>query len=194
IKMMMTNIKEAENIEQLENSIRIFAPEIDRAITSVEGMINDIMEIGRTSSPSMEPVSIESIIKISLSELCMVYQNSDIHIDYQFSHKHMFNVDPLKIGRVFSNILGNVFQAVKLKREIWIKTKEYGEKMTICLNLIGETTTRLTNQTKQIIESYGNILPQENDSNQCYIGCFCRQIFLNQPCNLSSNVKKISFR
>ena len=56
-----------------------------------------------------------------------MYPESKVNITYGLSHKHKVNVDTLKIGRVFSNIVGNAVQAMNQKGELWFKTEELEE-------------------------------------------------------------------
>ncbi|MBF0440447.1 MAG: hybrid sensor histidine kinase/response regulator [Oligoflexales bacterium] len=137
LKIGLEQLKEVNDIANLKKVLNYFAPEVNRAIASVEGMISDVMEVGRTVPPVKEPVSIESVIEATFSELCRVYTDTDISITYDFNHRFMLHIDPLKVGRVFSNILGNAFQAMKFKGEIWIKTVEDGDMLKICLGNAG---------------------------------------------------------
>ncbi|MBF0440683.1 MAG: response regulator [Oligoflexales bacterium] len=133
LKIGLDILRGVRSIPELKETLDTFAPEVEKAITSVGGMINDVMEIGRTTAPNQEPVSVESIIESCLSELCQVYQEAEITIDYDLAHTHMLNVDSLKVGRIFSNILGNAFQAIGYKGNILIKTSEEDSMMKICL-------------------------------------------------------------
>ncbi|MBF0442690.1 MAG: HAMP domain-containing histidine kinase, partial [Oligoflexales bacterium] len=137
LKIGLDMFKDVTNMSELESTLKTFAPEVEKAMTSVNGMINDVMEIGRNSAPHQEIVSVESVIEATLSELCRIYQDANIALDYSFDHKHMLYVDPLKVGRIFSNILSNAFQAIKFKGNVWIKTKEENGMMKICIGNSG---------------------------------------------------------
>ncbi|MBF0443122.1 MAG: hybrid sensor histidine kinase/response regulator, partial [Oligoflexales bacterium] len=133
LKIGLDMFSKAANVSEYKKVLNMIRPEVEKAMTSVNGMINDVMEIGRTTPPKRELVSVESIIESSLTEICRVFQEADINISYEFYHSHMLSVDPLKSGRIFSNILGNAFQAIGCKGDIWIKTKEKDDFMTVCI-------------------------------------------------------------
>ena len=113
-------------------------PEIDKAVSSVDGLISDVMEVGSTSTQLIqEPVSPESLLESALGEVFRVYPKADISISYDLKHSHMVNVHVQKVGRVFSNILGNAIQAMKSKRQIWFKTTEKDGMLTFCVGNAG---------------------------------------------------------
>ncbi|MBF0440572.1 MAG: hybrid sensor histidine kinase/response regulator [Oligoflexales bacterium] len=137
IKLGLDQLCEAKDMMSIRNILKIFIPEIDKSLRSVQGMINDIMEVGRAAAPKMENVAIESILESTLSDLCRVYENTDIQINYEFAHKHMLNVDSLKMSRVFANIIGNAFQAMNYSGSLWIRTTEEEGMMTVCIGNSG---------------------------------------------------------
>ena len=109
-------------------------PEIDKAVSSVDGLIADVMEIGSTSTQLIqEPASPESLIEAAICETFRVYPRSDIALAYRFMHTHMVNVHVQKVGRIFSNIIGNAVQAMNLKGRIWFTTRELDGKVEFCL-------------------------------------------------------------
>jgi CheY-like chemotaxis protein len=69
---------------------------------------------------NLVPLLIESV----LNEVFRLDFNADIQISFDFRHSHKVNVDSIKIHRVFSNILGNAIQAMKLKGSLWFRTRE----------------------------------------------------------------------
>lgn len=127
-------------------------PEIDKAVSSVDGLISDVMEVGSTSTQLIhEPVSPESLIESALGEVFRVYPKAEISLSYELTHRHMVNVHVQKVSRVFSNILGNAIQAMNLKGRIWFKTVESEEDgmLTFCLG------------------NAGSLIPAENLSKLC---------------------------
>jgi signal transduction histidine kinase/CheY-like chemotaxis protein len=124
---MIGGAKEANDVKKVLNHI---VPEIDKAISSVDGMIADVMEVGSTSIQLIqEPVSPEALIASTLRELIRIYPASSISFKYDFKHRHMVNVHVEKISRLFSNVIGNAFQAISGRGEIWISTLEIDEML-----------------------------------------------------------------
>ena len=113
-------------------------PEIDKAVSSVDGLIADVMEVGSNSTQLIqEPASPESLIEATLGEMFRVYPKSNISIEYDLRHTHMVNVHVQKVGRVFSNIVGNAIQAMGYKGGLWFKTRERDGLVEFCLGNAG---------------------------------------------------------
>ncbi len=114
----------SEDPQKIRESAKDFIPIVRRSITETNGMLEDIMELGRTAKPFLEPTKPESIIESSLTDVARIHNEAQIEIKYFFNHSSLVNVDPLKIGRVFSNIIENAFQAIDSKGQIWFSTQE----------------------------------------------------------------------
>lgn len=124
LKSIIQSIEVAEDPMIAQRIMRASLPEVSQAMVSVEGMIEDVMQIGSETAPFQEEACPESLIEGSIGELFRVYTDADISISYDLYHKHMVLVDTVRVGRVFSNILGNALQAIGYKGSLWIKTRE----------------------------------------------------------------------
>jgi signal transduction histidine kinase/DNA-binding NarL/FixJ family response regulator len=123
-KNIIQVVEATENPAQVKEVLKLTLPEVNQAMASVEGMIDDVMQIGSDSKMHTEVTSPESLIESSLGELFRIYPEADIQISYDLSHRHRVMADSLRIGRVFSNILGNAIQAMQEKGNLWFKTFE----------------------------------------------------------------------
>ena len=113
-------------------------PEIDKAVSSVDGLIADVMEVGSSSTTLIqEPASAESLIEATVGEIFRIYPKASIEISYDLRHTHMANVHVQKVGRVFSNIVGNAIQAMGQKGRIWFKTRETNGQIEFCVGNAG---------------------------------------------------------
>ena len=109
-------------------------PEIDKAVSSVDGLIADVMEVASTSTQLIkEPASPESLIEATLGEVFRVFPNCNIAIAYDLKHKHVVDVHVQKVGRVFSNIVGNALQAMNYNGDLWFRTRERDGMVEFCL-------------------------------------------------------------
>ena len=132
---MLGNAKDPANVKLVLSRI---VPEIDKAVSSVDGLIADVMEVGSNSTQLIqEPISPECLIESTLNEIFRVYPKSDVSIVYDLRHVHMVNVHVNKVARVFSNIVGNAIQAINFKGIIWFKTREMDGMMEFCLGNAG---------------------------------------------------------
>ena len=109
------------------------------SIKSVDNMIEEILEVGQQDKIVPKPCSLGSILKASLDEVSHAHQHPDVALTYQFNHRHLVDVDSLKIQRVFSNIVGNALQAMDNHGSIWFKTKESDNdfNITCCIGNTG---------------------------------------------------------
>jgi signal transduction histidine kinase/DNA-binding NarL/FixJ family response regulator len=123
-KMIIEAVSGAADPTEARQILNESLPEVNQAMSSVDGMIADVLEIGSSSKPVSEPTNPESLIETSLNEIFRVFPDSEVNISYDFRHVHKVNVDTNKLVRVFSNIIGNAVQAINRKGEIWFKTKE----------------------------------------------------------------------
>ena len=138
LRMGLGMLNGAKDPTSVRNILSRLTPEIDKAVSSVDGLIADVMEVGSTSTQLIqEPASPESLVEAALSDIFRVYPNSDIGIAYSFKHTHMVNVHVQKVGRVFSNIAGNALQAMNYKGTIWFKTKERDGLVEFCVGNSG---------------------------------------------------------
>ena len=125
LRLALNSLSKANNPSQIQFILKNITPEIDRAINKVNGMLTDVMEISSTSQClRLEPISPEYLLELSIADCLRNYQKSNINFYYNFHHEHMIMVDPIKIDRVFSNILSNAIEAMNFEGNIWFHTKE----------------------------------------------------------------------
>lgn len=123
-KSIIQSVEAAEDPSTAKNLLRVALPEVNQAMASVEGMIEDVMQIGNRTEPTKEEVSPESLIHRALAELFRVYPDADIWLSYKLNHRHFVMADSLRMVRVFSNIIGNAIQAIEQKGQIWVETHD----------------------------------------------------------------------
>jgi len=135
---MLGRAKDPEGVKRILSKL---VPEVEKATTSVDGLIADVMEVSSTSTELIqEPSTPESLIESSIGEVFCVYPKAEIEISYEFGHTHLVNVHVNKVARVFSNIVGNAVQAMNYRGAIWFRTSESDEStgmMQFCLGNSG---------------------------------------------------------
>ncbi len=136
-KAIIQSVESTEDPVEVKEILQISLPEVNQAMVSVEGMIQDVMQIGSDSKPLQEEVSPESLLESCLGELFRVYTEAEVQIQYNLKHSHMIFVDTTRVGRVFSNILGNAVQAMNYKGALWIKTRDVDEFVEFTLGNAG---------------------------------------------------------
>ena len=124
LKMVLEALSDAEDPVTSREIAKSSLPEVNQAMASLEGMIQDVMQIGSNSKPNQEVASPEAVIDAAVNELFRIFPEADVAINYELKHEHVLFVDTMRVGRVFSNILVNAVQAMKNKGTLWIKTLE----------------------------------------------------------------------
>ena len=138
LKTGLNILRTTPNPSEFKTKVSRLSNEIDRALSSVDGMVADVMEIGSHSTELMkEAVAPDALIEAALGEVFRIYPKSDISISYDLKHSHLVYVHHKKIGRVFSNIVGNAVQAMSYKGNIWFKTRDNGKFLEFCLGNSG---------------------------------------------------------
>lgn len=130
--MMEAILHHLETIDEPEKFIELskkYTRHVQHALASVNGLIQDVMDMGKETKLNKEPVSPRSLIEASLCEVCSMEMEKDknsydIPITYDFKHQSMVCIDPLKMQRVFSNIILNAIQASKGQGSLWFYTTE----------------------------------------------------------------------
>ncbi len=130
-KMIIDMIECMDDPNEVKELLVESLPDVQQAMASVNGMIQDVLEVGSHSKPIREPACPESLIESALTEIFRVYPLSKVHFQYEFSHTHKLSVDILKINRVLSNIIGNAAQAMNFQGLMWFKTRELNQNNLI---------------------------------------------------------------
>ena len=124
LKMVLEAVSDSEDPHESREIAKASLPEVNQAMASVEGMIQDVMQIGSNSKPNQEIASPEAIIDAAINELFRVFPEASVEIEYELNHEHSLFIDTMRVSRIFSNILVNAVQAMNGKGKIWIKTLE----------------------------------------------------------------------
>lgn len=123
-QMGLGMLAKAQSMEEIKTISNKLLPEIEKSLSSVNGLISDVMMVGQKLTLNVEKTSLESIIESCLNEAARIHPEARITYKYELQHKHLLKVDSAKVLRLFSNIIGNAIQAVGKHGEIWIKSRE----------------------------------------------------------------------
>ena len=101
--------------DELRKIVKEALPEVNRAISIVNGMIADVMEVGSEAETKTEPSSLETLIENTIIDFFNYYKNANVDIAYDLRHSRKLQIDRLRVARVFANIVDNAIQAMKGK-------------------------------------------------------------------------------
>jgi light-regulated signal transduction histidine kinase (bacteriophytochrome) len=122
--MLLDSIQDAESASEIKEISRDFLPTIRSAISSVSGMLQDIMEVGSDTKITPEDSDTTCLIESALNDVFRIHLDAEIRISYELFHTHKASIDTLKVQRVFCNIVSNAVQAIKSNGELWFRTRE----------------------------------------------------------------------
>jgi signal transduction histidine kinase len=110
-----------------------YIPEVQRSLNHVNSMLADILDTGSSFSLDKRVVDLRSLIREAIDESNGSDPSRGISIDCNFEHGSQVLIDPTKVLRVLSNIIGNAFQATAKMGSISIATQEDDDWVTVSI-------------------------------------------------------------
>lgn len=125
LRMGLSVLGRARDPDSMRGVLDNLVPEVDAAIKSVDGLVNDLMEISSIASEAaVETVDPQQLIAEALGQIFSLYPKANVDIRYNLAHRDTVSVQPAKIGRVFSNIYVNAIQAIGGTGVTWFETRD----------------------------------------------------------------------
>ena len=124
LNMTAQSVQKITDADKIRSFMSRMLPELNRAMSSVEGMIQDIMEIDGKSSEHREQTDVKSFIGVCLQDCFRLRNAKDISLSYDLNHSMYVEIDRLRIKRVILNIVDNAIQAMGTSGRIWITSND----------------------------------------------------------------------
>jgi signal transduction histidine kinase/DNA-binding NarL/FixJ family response regulator len=124
LKMTLDLLSVPRSPEDQQKIIKTATSDVQRAMASVNGLIQDVMEIDSKSELLREPAQADSLVFTTLADTFRIHHKSDVQIEYKLNHSRDLMVDTARISRVFLNIFGNAIQAISNSGKIWVHTRD----------------------------------------------------------------------
>ena len=131
LEALLRILKSTSDPAKIRDIVQQSVPSVQQSLVMVNAMIEDIIEVGRTSAIQKHPTSPESLVEAALCEVCRMFPDKKVPISYRYLHKSMVDADGLKMQRVFSNIVSNAMQAMDKGGSLWFETSERTDTQTI---------------------------------------------------------------
>jgi signal transduction histidine kinase/ActR/RegA family two-component response regulator len=130
-------IKNARSPERVRAVTLQLIPEVEGGIKAVNGMLTDIMEVGSDVyvAPATELIDPSILLRRTLEDVFRTHVDADIIVESDVRHERLISVDPLKMQRVFQNIIENAVQAMQEKGRIWVKTASVSQYTRVAIKL-----------------------------------------------------------
>jgi nitrogen-specific signal transduction histidine kinase/CheY-like chemotaxis protein len=147
VKMFISSVNNASSINEARRLIEDFSPDIDRIISSVNGMIKDVMELGSTAGMVLtEPAHPESLLVLALGDVIRIHPQCRVDFAYDFQHHFRVMANSDKIMRVITNIIENAVHAMNGQGKMWFHTadqmEERGSFIRFCIGNSGSFIAR----------------------------------------------------
>lgn len=124
LKSIIQVVEATEDPVLVKEVLNETLPEVNQAMASVEGMIQDVMQIGSEAKLCREEVAPHALLESAVHEVCQVFPQAEANFTYDFGHTYKTFVDAHRVNRVFANIIGNAIEAMREKGSIWIRTSQ----------------------------------------------------------------------
>ena len=117
-------LKRAKSAEEIDQVVTTVVTEVERAIRSVNAMLEDIMTVSSEPKLVADAVFVDAIVSIGIHRVFSAFPDADSELSYRFEHRSALYIDSIKILRVLTSILENALRATKSKCRIWFHTSE----------------------------------------------------------------------
>ena len=136
VRSVIRTLSSARDAREFRAHADALHSEIELAIESAEGLLQDIIDMSNDVLPhSPEPTAAEALIGAALLETLRGHPTCDVSLQYELRHRGAVCVDSKKVQRVFSNIIANGVQAMSYRGVISFRTEsivEDGRKFVAC--------------------------------------------------------------
>lgn len=124
LKIALQATRLQPNAEAAARYLQGVVPEIERAMTHVEDMIHDVIEIDGAPQIVPEPTPVEDLIGETLRQVFAVAATADVKISYRFEQTLEIAVDRSKVRRALVNIADNAVQAMHGAGRLWVTARD----------------------------------------------------------------------
>lgn len=124
VQGILSLLESTDDTHRIREIVHKYLPDVKRAIKSVDGLIQDILEIGSDAEPACEDVQFGKLLTDVLADIFLFEKDAEIELSFEFAHSCSLYADSHKVNRVIQNLVTNALQAMKRRGRIWIKTRE----------------------------------------------------------------------
>ena len=129
-KILMTSIQEMNSPEDIRQFAIAAVPDIQKAIDSVEGLLQDVMQVGAAQvSLQREDVSPEWIVDSVLDQIFRGHPDADVTVQCTSEPDLLLCVDVSKASRIYANIIANACQAMNWSGSIEIRARRQKDRV-----------------------------------------------------------------
>ena len=124
LEMALGILKNATCIDKVKEICHEMLPEIQNGMAKINDAVQDILEVGGQFFPSnLTECKVQSILLQSLQDVFTKFESATVNIHYNLEHNSYVFADYNRIVKVFTHLIANAAQAMKLKGNIILSTK-----------------------------------------------------------------------
>jgi len=139
IKMGLKMLKACETKEEVKEAVAILDIEVGRAVESVEGMINEILEFGRPTTVNKVPQNLAEFIDRIVGQTVAIYPEVKQRIDSVIQPDLVVQIDPLRFERVVTNLINNALEAMGAAGRVWVNATSKDNRGSVIQIVVGNT-------------------------------------------------------
>jgi signal transduction histidine kinase/FixJ family two-component response regulator len=123
VQGILSLLESTDDSRRIREIVRKYVPDVKRTIKSVDGLIQDILEIGSDAEPACEDVAFGRLLVDVFADVFIFEKDAEVDFRFEFGHSQMLFADSHKLNRVIQNLVTNALQAMKRRGQIWVSTK-----------------------------------------------------------------------
>jgi signal transduction histidine kinase len=124
VSAALATMEKAKTPSEVQRIVAVSLPDIQKSLATVNGLIQDVMEIDSSAVLAVERVAVTDLLLTALSDVFRFHGETNIALEYDLQHTLDLEIARGKVLRVFSNILTNGVQAMEMNGRISILSKD----------------------------------------------------------------------
>lgn len=135
VRAVLSTLEQAQSVSEVNHIVASSIPEIDRAIKTVDGLLQDVMQVGaETPVLTFEDVDVCALATETLRDVLAALPRADINICIESPQDQVTaSLDRQRIKRVFANLIANACEAMECRGSLWIGIKGGETQVTISI-------------------------------------------------------------
>jgi anti-sigma regulatory factor (Ser/Thr protein kinase)/CheY-like chemotaxis protein len=153
LRVVISKLKRSTSIGEMHAVCEQMLPRIDRSVSHVEAMVQDILEFGRVMPRINETeINLVQILDSAIKQCVEIESDLVQEIELTCTECHLIEGDQHKLQRAFSNVISNALEASASKGRVWVHVTSQGGHVEV---RIGNTGSYIEPKNrKRIFESF----------------------------------------
>jgi signal transduction histidine kinase/CheY-like chemotaxis protein len=133
LQAVMKAIADAATPQEIRATVDGLLPEVQRAYGLVSTLIDDVVDLGNDRAPRREAVLPELLLDECIRETVTAPAARGVELHYDLRHTRAWCAEPVRVRRLIVNLLSNAVQALGGSGNIWIASKDEGDRIEMVI-------------------------------------------------------------